>query len=90
MNQTQHTTGRWLGGFILLLGLLMMIAVFALAVTAFVRVPEALAGRGAAIGQSLAVAAIQIGLLFVMAYVASLLASKGLELFSAARRGAPE
>ena len=40
----QHRAGRWFGGVIFLVGLGMMAAVFALAVIAFLRVPEALMG----------------------------------------------
>ena len=90
----QHRVGRWFGGLVFLIGLGMMAAVFALAVIAFLRVPEALAGGGGASGDGvtgpLAAAGVQIGFLFVMAYVSSLFASKGLELFSTARQRAEE
>jgi len=90
----QHRAGRWFGGVIFLIGLGMMAAVFALAVIAFLRVPEALMGGGGASGEGvagpLAAAGVQIGFLFVMAYLSSLFASKGLELFSIARTRAEE
>jgi hypothetical protein len=66
-------------------GLAMMLGVFVLAVMAFLRVPAALAGAADKLGRSLAIAGVQIGFLFVMAYLSSLFASKGLELFAAAR-----
>jgi len=84
----QHRAGRWFGGVIFLIGLGMMAAVFALAAIAFLRVPEALSGVGGA--RPLAAAGVQIGFLFVMAYLSSLFASKGLELFSIARTRAEE
>ena len=80
-----HKGGLWVGGLVFAIGLAMMLGVFALAVMAFLRVPAALAGPGANTGRSLSVAGVQIGFLFVMAYLSSLFASKGLELFSAAR-----
>ena len=83
---SQHRPGRWLGGLVFLIGLAMMVAVFALAAIAFFQVPEALvSGSEAGLGRLLAVAGAQIGFLFVMAYSSSLVASKGLELFTAAR-----
>lgn len=82
----QHRLGRWFGGVIFLVGLALMVAVFALAAIAFFRVPEALvSGSEDGLGRSLAVAGAQMGFLFVMAYLSSLFASKGLELFTAAR-----
>ncbi|MCJ7752157.1 MAG: hypothetical protein MUQ65_13885 [Armatimonadetes bacterium] len=90
----QHRAWRWFGGVIFLIGLGMMATVFALAVIAFLRVPEALMGGGGASGEGvtrpLAAAGVQIGFLFVMAYLSSLFASKGLELFSIARTRAEE
>ena len=87
----QHRAGRWFGGLVLLVGLAMMAAVFSLAVVAFFRVPEALMGSGSeGITRPLAAAGVQIGFLFVMAYLSSLFASKGLELFSIARTRAEE
>ena len=80
-----HRGGLWAGGLVFGVGLAMMLGVFALAVMAFLKVPAALAGPGTNIGRSLSVAGVQIGFLFVMAYLSSLFASKGLELFSAAR-----
>lgn len=80
-----HRGALWAGGLVFAIGLTMMLGVFALAVTAFLRVPAALAGPGESMGRSLAIAGVQIGFLFVMAYLSSLFASKGLELFAAAR-----
>lgn len=84
-----HRGGLWAGGLVFGVGLAMMLGVFALAVMAFFRVPAALAGPGENMGRSLAVAGLQIGFLFVMAYLSSLFASKGLELFAAARDPEP-
>ncbi len=75
----------WVGGVVFGVGLTMMLGVFALAVAAFIRVPAALAGPADSMGRSLATAGIQIGLLFVMAYLSSLFTSKGLELLATAR-----
>lgn len=80
-----HRGGLWAGGVVFTLGVAMMLVVFALAVTAFVRVPAALAGPAKDLGRSLTIATMQIGFLFVMGFVSSLIASKGLELFAAAR-----
>jgi hypothetical protein len=80
-----HRGGLWAGGVVFTVGVAMMLTVFALAVTAFVRVPAALAGPAKDMGRTLTIAGIQIGFLFVMAFVSSLIASKGLELFAAAR-----
>ncbi len=86
-----HRTGLWAGGAVFGLGLVMMLGVFALAATAFFRVPTALTGPVDGMGRGLAIAGVQIGFLFVMAYLSSLIASKGLELFAAARPlGDPE
>ena len=82
--------GLWAGGVVFGVGLAMMLGVFALAFFAFLRVPAALATAGDTLGRSLAVAGVQIGFLFVMAYLSSLFASKGLELFAAARPGPSE
>ncbi len=88
-------TGQWFGGLVFALGLAMMVAVFVFAVMAFLQVPAALSAGGrisgeGGLGRSLAVAGVRIGLLFVMAYVSSLFASKGLELFAASRTGTRE
>jgi ABC-type nickel/cobalt efflux system permease component RcnA len=90
-----HRAGQWFGGLVFAIGLAMMVAVFVFAVMAFLQVPAALAAGGRiggedGLGRALAVAAVRIGLLFVMAYVSSLFASKGLELFAAARAGTRE
>jgi hypothetical protein len=88
-----HRAGQWVGGLVFALGLLMMAAVFIAAVVTFLQVPAALAagGRiGGSLGRALAEAGVRIGLLFVMAIVSSLFASKGLELYAAARTGTRE
>ncbi len=90
-----HRAGQWFGGFVFVLGLTMMVAVFVFAVMAFLQVPAALAAGGrisgeGGLGRALAVAGVRIGLLFVMAYLSSLFASKGLELFAASRTGIRE
>lgn len=90
----QHRPGRWVGGIVFAVGLAMMVAVFGLAVTAFFQVPEALLStsrKGSeGLARPLAAAGVQIGFLFVMAYVSSLFTSKGLELFATARAKAAE
>jgi hypothetical protein len=90
----QHRPGRWVGGIVFGVGLAMMVAVFGLAVSAFFRVPEALLSTSRegsqALARPLAAAGVQIGFLFVMAYVSSLFTSKGLEFFAAARTKAKE
>jgi len=80
-----RSAGRWIGGVIFFVGLGMMGVVFALAVMAFMRVPEALLSGSddAPLSRPLGAAGVQIGFLFVMAYLSSLFASKGLELFEA-------
>jgi hypothetical protein len=80
-----HRGGLCVGGLVFGIGLAMMLGVFVMAVMAFIRVPAALATPADSLGRSLAVAGVQIGFLFVMAYLSSLFASKGLELFAAAR-----
>jgi uncharacterized membrane protein len=45
-------------------------------------------GHTASVKQSLAAAGVRVVMLFVMAYVASLLSSKGIQLYAAARGGA--
>jgi len=80
--------GRVLGATIFAAGMVMLLVVFALAALAFAQVPHALmaprASPGPGIGRLLAVTAARAGFLLVMAYVSSLIASKGLELYQAA------
>lgn len=80
---------RWVGGLLFAVGMAMLIVVFGLAATAFMEVPEALAAGGqasaAGLAPALAGTAARVGFLLVMAYVSSLFASKGLELYEAAR-----
>jgi hypothetical protein len=87
--RTGGRAARSLGALIFGIGLLMMVVVFALAAVVFAAVPETLAaaGRSSAqgIGPALAATAARSVLLLVMAYVSSLLASKGLDLYVAAR-----
>jgi hypothetical protein len=90
-SQTTRTAGggRTLGAVIFALGVGLLAVVFALAAIAFAEVPASLAepARSGAqsIGQVLTSAASKTLFLFVMAYAGSLLASKGLELYHAAR-----
>ncbi len=73
------------------IGIALLVGVFWLAVSAFLAVPETLDAASKSSGQGLIAAlagvAARVGFLAVMAYVSSLVASKGLELFSAARGG---
>ena len=81
--------GRVIGAVIFGLGMIMLVVVFALAATAFARIPSVLgsgsAASGPALGEQLAAIGAQALFLLVMAYVSSLVASKGLELYQAAR-----
>jgi hypothetical protein len=67
----------------------MMVTVFGLAAVLFAGVPETLATAGRSspqgLGPALAATAGRALLLLVMAYVSSLLTSKGLDLYVAAR-----
>jgi len=92
--KTPSPAARALAVAIFAAGVLMLLAVFALAALAFARVPHALgaprASSGPGVGPLLAATASRAAFLLVMAYVSSLLASKGLELYQAAqgdRRG---
>ena len=84
---------RRLGAFIFVVGILMLLAVFALAALSFAQVPQALAASraspGPSLGARLAVVAARAAFLLVMAYASSLVAAKGLDLYQAAqgRRG---
>jgi len=74
---------RRVGLAVFAVGMALLAAVFALAIKTFHQLPRlASGGAPAGIAAALAVAAVQAGLLLVMAYVSSLLASKGLELYS--------
>jgi hypothetical protein len=81
--------GRWTGGLIFAVGMAMLVMVFVLAAAAFAELPQTLDSASQSSGQglihALAGVAARVGFLVVMAYVASLVASKGLELFYAAR-----
>jgi hypothetical protein len=84
-----NRAGRWIGALIFTIGMAMLVAVFALAAFAFAELPQTLDGASQSSGQGLiqvlvGVAA-RVAFLVVMAYVSSLVASKGLELFYAAR-----
>jgi hypothetical protein len=84
-----NRAGRWIGGLIFGIGLAMLVAVFALAASAFVEVPQLLDAASKTSGEGLVGVLVsvgaRVGFLVVMAYVSSLVASKGLELFYAAR-----
>ena len=81
--------GRWTGAALFTIGMVMLVGVFALAAVSFAQVPRAIGGSHAAsdpgLGALLGAAAARAGFLLVMAYVSSLVASKGLELYQAAR-----
>ncbi len=87
----REAKARAFGAVLLAVGAILLLAVFALALRTFMTLPAQLRAAGAATlegaGRVLAVAAAQALFLFVMAYAASLLASKGVEFyhFSAAR-----
>lgn len=89
-----HTAGtntliRRLGAGIFALGLLLLALVFTLAAIAFAQVPARLASPPGGVAALLAVALVRTLFLLVMAYAASLLASKGLELYQAGREEGP-
>ncbi len=81
--------GRLLGALIFAVGVVMLVVVFVLAAGAFAEVPAALGGAkgssGGGLGGALAATGARAAFLLVMAYVSSLLASKGLDLYQAAR-----
>lgn len=85
--KTTNRGGRWLGALIFAVGIIMLVVVFVLAAVAFGEVPAALTkgGSARALGAGLAMAGARAAFLLVMAYVSSLLASKGLDLYQAAR-----
>jgi uncharacterized membrane protein YraQ (UPF0718 family) len=82
-----NRAGRWLGALIFAVGVVMLVGVFVVAAAAFAEIPIALAkgGSGSGLGHALAVTGARAAFLLVMAYVSSLLASKGLDLYQAAR-----
>jgi hypothetical protein len=84
-----NRTGRWVGALIFAIGMAMLVAVFALAALAFAGLPQILDGASRSGSQGLIHVLTGVGarvaFLVVMAYVSSLIASKGLELFYAAR-----
>lgn len=97
MGSERRTTsrgGRFLGGLIFAAGVVMLVAVFVLAAGAFAEIPAALAKAkgtsGPGLGSALATTGARAALLLVMAYVSSLLASKGLDLYQAARGDSAE
>jgi len=82
-----NRSGRWLGALIFAIGVAMLVIVFVLAAGAFAEVPAALARPQAEGGlvRALGVTGARAAFLLVMAYVSSLLASKGLDLYQAAQ-----
>jgi len=84
--KTTDRVGRRLGALIFAVGMIMLVVVFVLAAVAFGEVPVALARpRGVSgIGHALAATGARAAFLLVMAYVSSLVASKGLDLYQAA------
>ncbi len=86
--------GRWVGGLIFAVGVVLLVVVFALAAGAFADIPAALGegegGSGSNLGGALAATGARAALLLVMAYASSLLASKGVDLYQAARGSSEE
>ena len=82
-----HRAGRWMGALIFAVGVVMLVGVFVAAAAAFAGIPIALAkgSSGSGLGHALATTGARAAFLLVMAYVSSLLASKGLDLYQAAR-----
>jgi len=81
---------RAAGMIIFAIGIALMLLVFVLAAMTFSQLPQLIGGGTAApqgIVSVLTVAAVRGGLLLVMAYVSSLLASKGLELYAVSKGG---
>lgn len=83
-----NRVARGLGVVIFVIGVVLLGVVFALAAVTFSQLPRLLANSQAGVqglGMMLLTAAVRAIFLLVMAYVSSLLASKGLELYAAAR-----
>ena len=82
-----NRAGRWLGALIFTVGVVMLVGVFVVAASAFAQIPIALAKKGSesGLGHALAITGARAAFLLVMAYVSSLVASKGLDLYQAAR-----
>ena len=88
----RYAVGRVLGIVIFAIGVVLLIVVFALAAITFGQLARAMANPpsvGPGIPTVLAVAGVRAVFLLVMAYVSSLLASKGLDLFTAAKSEGP-
>lgn len=85
--------GRWLGAVIFGAGVALLLVVFVLAAVTFYRLPQLLSSSSSGprgIALPLAISLVRAVFLLVMAYVSSLLASKGLELLSTANtEGSP-
>jgi uncharacterized protein YqhQ len=82
------SAARSVGILIFTIGIALLVLVFVLAVMAFLQLPLIVASDRPApqgIVTVLAVAAVRAVFLLVMAYVSSLLASKGLDLYAAAK-----
>lgn len=88
----RNRAGRRVGAAIFAAGMALLLVVFGLAASAFARVPATLGGPRASsgLGGQLAEVGARVMFLFVMAYVSSLVASKGLDLYEAARREGEE
>jgi hypothetical protein len=88
--------GQVAGLALLALGILLLVAVFVWAYLLFSSLAAALGGSEAAhpgepsLGALLGAGGLRVGFLFVMGYVSSLLASKGLHLFAISRGVKPE
>ena len=82
------SVGRAIGIVIFIVGIVLLAVVFVLAILTFRQLPQILASDQPppqGILTLLAIAAVRAVFLMVMGYVSSLLASKGLELYSASR-----
>jgi len=81
---------RRVGMLIFTIGIVLLAVVFSLAIITFRQLPQMMADDRVSpqgIIRGLTVAAVRGGFLLVMAYVSSLLASKGLDLYSASKAG---
>lgn len=90
--QRNATLGQWLGLFVFLFGIGLMLLVFTWAARLFneIGVGKELLLRGnpkgnTVLGEWIARWLVQVVLLFVLGYIASLIAARGIHLFVAAR-----
>jgi hypothetical protein len=90
-HQPHSLGGKVAGMLVFLLGVALLLLVFYLAYTFFTGLVAAIGGHSSKTSQPpsvltvLGTGIVQLGMLFIMGYVGSLIASKGLELFGVSR-----